>query len=205
MSSEIMTLLCKTMKIKPPAGKPDQDFLAKLAGSVEKAPDDTWDSLAESAVGIKAQKWVNAYSDRKDGDKSPIKMFPDWKDGKSAKKDDDMSTDTKKKPAKKAAASAPAKKPAKKAAAAPAKKAVKKTAKKKAAASEGGGGKSSRSFVKELVAKHPNISVEEIEKKLTDKGYELSRLTISTFRNDMRNAMKILLKFDMLKGAFDFD
>lgn len=213
MSSEIMNLLCDAVKIKLPVGKPDQAFLAKLANAVEKAPDDVWEGLADRPAGLKAQKWVNEYSDREDGDnKSPIKMFPDWKAGDKTKSEaqkgnDDMTTTTKKKVAKKVpakktapAAKAPAKKAKTSKVKSPEKKAPAKATTKKVA-----GGGSSRSFIKELVAKDPNISVEALEKTLAKHGYELSRLSVITFRNDMRNALKILLKLNMLKGAFDFD
>lgn len=195
MSSEIMNVLCEAVKIKAPKGKPDQAFLAKLAGAVEKAPDAVWDGLADKPAGVKAQKWVNEFSDREDGSKKPIKLFPDWKDGEpnsESEKGDTMST-TSKKTSKKSAS-------AKKASKAPvAKKTAKKaTATKKAATKRSDSAPSSRRVVKQIVAKNPNISVDDLEKQVKAKGYELSRLSVSSFRNDMRDSMKVLLDAGLL-------
>lgn len=213
MSSKIMELLCKAVKIKPPQGTPDQKFLVKLASAVEKAPDDVWESLADDPAGIKAQEWVNAYSGREDGDDSPLKMFPDWKSGAktSEKEKDTMTTKTKTKasakPANKAGKSTKAAdKPAKKAASKPATKATKADKPAKKAVAKKPGAPSSRRLIKEIVAKNFDISVDDLVKKIEAKGIELSRFSVSSFRNDMRDSIKVLIGLGMiseskLKGA----
>lgn len=196
-TSKIMDELLKATGIKAPKDPNDQQFLTKLWKAVDGLADADWDK-----IGNKAQAWSNAAATavKKEED---IKPFPDLSDPEGGDQTEAEGDDQ---VAKKAAKKAPAKAaPAKKAAPAPAKKAAAAPAKKAAAKNGDKPKKSMLRAVREMICKKPELTTEQLVKKLEDAGYDASATTIGTIRSDTRNTLKIAQELGIVLKDLDFD
>lgn len=84
---------------------------------------------------------------------------------------------------------------------APARGSNKKAAPAKSAGKRNGGEpkEGGLTFVRGLLAKNPDISVDDLATKCEDKGFQVSRMTLSTTRSGFRQDVKALQEQGLLK------
>jgi hypothetical protein len=215
--SKIMAELLKAADMKAPKGDPDQAFLLRLRKHADAAFDEDealWESLSkeaqswfnEAATSVKNKKDIAVFSDlakpakaEKPATKKAAVVEEDEDPAPEEVADDDEGDDDVKKPAKKGAvakkAAAPAKKAVgKKAAAPPAKKANGEKPK-----------KSMLRALREMVCGKPELTTEQLTKKLDSAGYKVSAMTVGTLRSDCRNTLKIAQEMGVVLKGLDFD
>lgn len=194
MSSEIEQEFTSVYKIRQKRAEDRQDYLDRLVEAVNKASDDNWERLTESA-----QQWFNQAVKAWDVEK-PIPDFPDAepeqeqdesgsedRESRTAEADDEseeeMATSTKRRAAKKVAA--------------PKKRHTN-------GASNGTLAVSGSSIIKRALLRNMRATDKELHDALKKKEMKLSPVRLSIVKNEFKHSMKLLQEEGKLRDKYQF-
>lgn len=177
--------------IKRRVAEPFQKYAGRLIEAIGELPNDDWEGLSKEAqdwnnVGAKAIKadkdvaeFPGAEPEPEEDEKSSRKASTRETSGRSTRRAaKDEEPEEERKPAKKAAARTSSKKDD----------------------DEGGGSRKvgAQLLIKQMLAKNPKLSPEDLMDRLTKKGYAPTPLAVSSIRSSFRNSMMVLKDAGML-------
>lgn len=173
--------LFKCLKIKPQKSNEDrQAYLKRLQVAVAALQDNDWDTLNAAA-----QDWANAAAAAINNDKDVPDFDTDQPKEAESESDTDAEEETEEEPKTKGKNKSADNKSAK----GEAEKAPKKAK---------NGPPSMRRFLKQLVAKKPKTSIEDLTAKLKDAGHSPADTSVKSIRSDTLDTMRVLVDLKIL-------